>query len=156
MANIYEAILPLEEVKNHLRVNVSFTEDDPAIERMISSALQFIEAQTNHIFLATDKTYQRNLFSNDIDIYDYPINTTEFGDNIPLNYSSMVKFCGVDSITLNVGYGSRSKVPTALIECALAMIETWYYEAEKKANTTLIPEHVKEVINSYKRAVIMC
>ena len=154
MANAYEHILPLEEVKNYLRIDEDYIEDDAYIERMIASAFGYIEKQTNHVFKPTDRTYRKLEQNNRIDIYDTPINTTEFGNNIPIWGSGYMKFCGISEVTLNVGYTSREKVPSELLDAALQMIKVWYFESEKQANTTLIPENVKEIINSHRRFIL--
>ncbi|MGZ7305231.1 head-tail connector protein [Streptococcus pyogenes] len=41
----YDEILPLDEVKNYLRIDTDFTEDDNDIKRMSKSAFRCIEAQ---------------------------------------------------------------------------------------------------------------
>lgn len=150
--NIYNHILPLCEVKNYLRLDDDFTDDDAAIERMISSAFSFISKETNHIFKPQDKKYYRGNLER-INVYDYPINTTDFGRNVPLYFSGFVAFC-TDEIELNVGYTNRTDVPTDLIECALQIIKVWYYEAEKQTNTTLLPENVMEVLDNYRRYIL--
>lgn len=165
MANLYP-ILPLAEVKRYLRLDDDFNDDDLDIERMIASALEYIEKQTNHVFRVQDKTYrtsstsyQGSYFgsfgycSDSINIFDTPINTTEFGDKTPLYFSGYVKFVNTESVTVNVGYANRADVPSALIECALQMIKVFYYEAEKNINTTLVPENVNQIINSYRRFI---
>lgn len=152
MANIYNHILPLCEVKNYLRIEDEFTEDDNAIERMIASAFGYISKVTNHVFNQQDKSYYAGNLPY-INVYDYPINTEVFEENcIPLRFGTFVRF-HQHSLTLNVGYTNRIDVPTELIECALQMIKVWYYEAEKQVNTTLLPENVKEILDSHRRFI---
>lgn len=150
---MYESILPLVEVKDYLRIDADFEDDDAQIRRMIASALQYIEKQTNHYFLEQEKTY----FGGDsrtVQIFDYPIVASSIPiDLTPLYGAGYVKFAYVDSVTLSVGYASRTEVPAGLIEAALQMIKVWYFEAEKQANTTLLPESVKEIINTYRRFI---
>jgi viroplasmin and RNaseH domain-containing protein len=154
MANNYNHILTLEAAKRYLRLEPDFTEDDPDVERMINSAFGYIEKQTNHIFKTQDKTYHKD-YSGNIIIYDYPINTSTFPEEIfPLYYSGFVKICGLDSIELNVGYTSVEEAPSELIECALQIIKVWYYEAEKNINTTLLPENVKQIIDTNRRFIL--
>lgn len=159
MANSYDHILSLDDVKRYLRLEPEFTDDDSDLERMIASAFGYIEKQTNHIFKPQDKTYYPFeiglLCSKSISVYDYPINTTTYPDNVSTyNYPGFVRFYGVDSITLNVGYVSKDNAPLELIECALQMIKVWYYEAEKNSNTTLLPENVKQIIDSNRRFLV--
>lgn len=155
--NNYENILPLAEVKRYLRLDDDFNEDDSDIERMINSAFGYIEKQTNHIFRVQDKTYNAlNVDGcyNDINVFDYPVNTTDYPDDVhPLYYSGYVKFVGNASVTLNVGYTSRADAPSELIDCALQMIKVWYYESEKNENTTLLPQSVKQIIDTNRRFI---
>jgi|SRR6185503_2774090 len=159
MANLYP-ILPLAEVKRYLRLDDDFNDDDSDIERMIASALEYIEKQTNHVFRVQDKTY-RPMPSpdywlggcNPINIFDTPINTTDFGDKTPLYFSGYVKFVNTESITVNVGYANRVDVPSALIQCALDIIKVYYYSSESNENTTLMPQSVEQTINSYRRFI---
>jgi len=148
----YNEILPLAEVKNYLRVDDDFTEDDLAIERMVRSALGFIEQRTNHIFQLSENV---EYFRNDrqyLDIYDYPL--TYSGDLTKLSYSNKVRF-DADNVTIDsVGYASREDVPDALIEAALQIIKVFYYEAEKQVNTTLIPDAVNQILAAYRRFTI--
>lgn len=149
---MYETILPISEVKNHLRIDDDFTEDDNALKRMVASALQFIEQKTNHIFLQYEKTYTRNNHSGYIDIFDYPISYV--GDLTKLDYAGKTRF-DADNVTVTVGYENRLAVPSALIDCALMIIENWYYASEKKANTQEIPDAAQQIINTYRRFTIV-
>lgn len=148
----YNEILPLAEVKNYLRIDDDFTDDDAAIERMVRSALGFIEQRTNHIFQIRENV---EYFRNDrqyLDIYDYPLTYT--GDLTKLSYSNKVRF-DADNVTIDsVGYASRSDIPDALIDAALQMIKVFYYEGEKQANTTLIPDAVHQILAAYRRFTI--
>lgn len=151
----YNEVLPLAEVKNYLRIDDDFTEDDTAIERMVRSALQFIEKRTNHIFqLQTDVELigSPTKCSDYIDVYDYPITYT--GDVIKLNYANKTRFKADTVVLDSVGYANREDVPDALIEAALQMIKVWYFEAEKQSNTTLIPENVHQILGAYRRFTI--
>ena len=141
----YNEILPLAEVKNYLRIDDDFTDDDEAIERMVRSALGFIEQRTNHIFQAqTAKEYFRN-GSHYLDIYDYPF--TYSGELTKLSYSNKVRF-DADSVTVDtVGYATRADVPDALIDAALQIIESFYED-------TGIPDSVNQIISQYRRFTI--
>lgn len=154
MANRYENILSLEDAKRYLRLDSDFIDDDSDIELMIESAFDFISKHTNYIFSARDKTYNQ-VDCDVLYVWDYPINTTEFGDNIPLYYSGFVKFLNTESITLNVGFSSKSddNFPTPLIMCAKQMISVYYYQAEKNVDNTLMPPNVMETIDTYRRFI---
>ena len=148
----YNEILPLAEVKNYLRVDEDFTEDDSAIERMVRSALGFIEQRTNHVFqLREDVEYFRT-DTRFLDVYDFPLIYS--GDLIKLAYSNKVRF-DADSVTFDsVGYLTRDEVPDALIDAALQMIKVWFFESEKQANTTLVPDNVSQILAAYRRFTV--
>lgn len=151
MANKYNNILSLEEAKRYLRLEDDFIDDDSDIERMIESSLDYISKHTQYIFSPRDKTYYSGNLCY-ISVFDFPINTTEFGEKHPLYYSGFVKFV-TDEITLNVGFSDKTSddFPTGLIDSALQMIKVFYYEAEKNINTTLLPMSVNEIINANRR-----
>lgn len=145
----YSNVLPLSEVKNYLRVDDEFTDDDTAITRMTKAALQFIEQRTNHLFFQREKTYLRG--EKYINIFDYPVSYT--GDLTKLDYAGRTVF-DADSVTVQVGYETAEDIPAALLEAALQMVKVFYFEAEKQVNTTLIPESVHQILNAYRRFTI--
>lgn len=148
----YNEILPLTTVKNYLRLDSSFTADDQDIERMVRSAFGIIEKQTGYVLqLRKNVTYKR-AYSGFIDIYDYPVIYS--GNLTRLDYAGKVRF-DADKVTVNLGYDNINEIPSALIDCALQMIKVWYFEAEKQENTTLIPENVKQILMTYKRAIVV-
>jgi len=145
----YISVIPITTAKNHLRIDLDFTRDDDAIERMIESALELVEQNTNHILYARDKTYYKTVDNDRIVVFDYPINSNDT-DITTLNYSLRKEFVA-DEITLNVGYVLPVDVPSPLIEAALMIIENWYYEAENKAD---IPERANTILFNYKRCIV--
>ena len=148
----YNEILPLTTVKNYLRLDSSFTADDQDIERMVRSAFGIIEKQTGYVLqLRKNVTYKR-AYSGFIDIYDYPVIYS--GNLTRLDYAGKVRF-DADKVTVNLGFDNINEIPSALIDCALQMIKVWYFEAEKQENTTLIPENVKQILMTYKRAIVV-
>jgi len=145
----YISVIPIATAKNHLRVDLDFTRDDDAIERMIESALELVEQNTSHILYARDKTYYRLVDNDRIVVFDYPVNTNN--SNVTALYYSLRKEFVADEITLNVGYVLPADVPSPLIEAALMIIENWYYEAENKAD---IPERANTILFNYKRFIV--
>ena len=145
----YILVIPIATVKNHLRIDLDFTRDDDAIERMIESALELVEQNTNHILYARDKTYYKTVENDRIVVFDFPINANN-SDVTALHYSLRKEFVA-DEITLNVGYVLPADVPSPLIEAALMIIENWYYEAENKAD---IPERANTILFNYKRFIV--
>ena len=148
----YILVIPLATAKNHLRVDLDFTQDDAAIERMIGSALELVEQNTSHILYARDKAYYRTVDNDRIVVFDYPINTNDT-DITALNYSLRKEYAA-DEITINVGYLLPADVPSPLIEAALMIIENWYYEAENEGNKSDIPERANTILFNYKRCIV--
>lgn len=148
----YNEILPLATVKNYLRLDSSFTTDDQDIERMVRSAFGFIEKQTGYVLQLRENVTYKRAYCGFIDIYDYPVIYS--GNLTRLDYAGKVRF-DADEVTVNLGYDDINDIPSALIDCALQMIKVWYFEAEKQENTTLIPENVKQILMTYKRAIIV-
>ena len=148
----YNEILPLATVKNYLRLDSSFTADDQDIERMVRSAFGFIEKQTGYVLQLRENVTYKRAYCGFIDIYDYPVIYS--GNLTRLDYAGKVRF-DADEVTVNLGYDDINDIPSALIDCALQMIKVWYFEGEKQENTTLIPENVKQILMTYKRAIIV-
>ena len=146
----YSNVLPLSEVKNYLRIDEDFTDDDASIARMTKAALQFIEQRTNHLFFQREKTYLRG--EKYINIFDYPVSYT--GDLTRLDYAGKTVF-DADAVTVQVGYETVEDIPASLLESALQMVKVFYYESEKQVNTTLIPESVHQILNAYRRFTVI-
>ena len=146
----YSNVLRISEVKNYLRVDEDFTDDDTAIARMTKAALQFIEQRTNHLFFQREKTYLRG--EKYINIFDYPVSYT--GDLTRLDYAGKTVF-DADAVTVQVGYETVEDIPASLLESALQMVKVFYYESEKQVNTTLIPESVHQILNAYRRFTVI-
>ena len=148
----YISVIPITTAKNHLRIDLDFTRDDDAIERMIESALELVEQNTNHILYARDKTYYKTFENDRIVVFDYPINAND-SDATTLHYSLRKEYAA-DEITLNIGYTLPADVPSPLIEVALMIIENWYYEAENEGNKADIPERANNILFNYKRCIV--
>ncbi len=151
----YTDIISLAEAKVYLRIDDTQNETDAEITSMINAAFRFIEKQTNHISYARDVSH--DVLDDCIRIYDYPINSvTDPSDSDDYDQESKNLYSiftlSEDSITVNVGYSAD--YPDDLRQAVLQLIKVWYYEAEKQANTTLIPMSVKEVIDSNRRFLI--
>ena len=135
-------MISLERVKNYLRVDADF--DDNEIEAMISGALLYFSKETNHIFGKIEKDYFEPFR-----IYDFPIHDTSELIRKP-NYF-IPKDCPNDYITLEVGYENESDIPEDIIQAVLQIIKVWYYESENEENKTLLPKSVMQVIEKYRR-----
>jgi len=148
----YTDVISLSEAKNYLRIDLDFTEDDDDLQMMIESALEYAENFTNHLVFEREKTYYRSAEQKRITIYDYPVNS-DLADRKALHFSLRHEF-DEDKITLSVGYNDPKDVPRAIINASLQMIDNWYYNHEKEANTSVIPEGAKELLWSYKRGIV--
>ena len=144
----YLNVITLAEAKLYLRIDDDQIETDNEIISMINGALSFIEKRTNHIMYPRDKTYYGE---HNINVYDFPINEPVPIENIRLKYNSYSRFTLNDEITLNVGYLNPLAIPEELKQAALQMLKVWYYEAEKKVNTTLIPDSVIMALDVNRR-----
>lgn len=145
----YIDVLPLERVKNYLRIDSGMTDDDAEITSMINAALRYVEKRTNHILYERPATYTGVC---QVKVYDYPINSIVTDPAPFVLYRTMYAiFPDVKTVDLTVGYGDVSNIPDELLQAALQMIKVFYYESEKQVNTTLIPESVKEMLDVYRR-----
>ena len=145
----YIDIVVLDRVKNYLRLDECFTDDDDEIYSMINASCRYIEKRTNHLLYPRDVIYKGSC---QVKVYDYPINSVITSpEPFVCHFSNFDIFPDVKIVELNVGYQNADLIPDALIQAALQMIKVWYYESEKQVNSTLIPESVKEVLDLYKR-----
>ena len=155
----YLDVITLAQAKTYFIIDDTQNETDAEITQMIKSALSYLEKKTNHIFYMRDISYDLDS-SGCVRIYDFPVNIRdsvllpedlqEEKKSLYTNLSSQT----ADSLIVNVGYSLPASIPPELIDAALQMIKVWYYESEKQANTTLIPESVKEVIEVNKRFIL--
>ena len=145
----YINVITLSRVKNYLRLDECFLEDDNEIVSMINAACRYIEKRTNHILYAREAIYKGKC---QVKVYDYPINSiTTTPTPFKVDFALFTCYPDVKIVQLNVGYVLPADVPDELIQAALQMIKVWYYESEKQVNSTLIPESVKEVVELYRR-----
>ena len=88
-----------------------------------------------------------------VKVYDFPINSV-ITDPVPfaVKRSLYTIYPDVKTVELNVGY-AQDDVPDDIIQAMLQMIKVWYYEAEKNVNTTLLPENVKQIIDTNRRFI---
>lgn len=151
----YLDIISLERAKICLRIDDGMNEDDAEIESMIKAAFLFMERYTNHIFI--NREFKQYVPPK---IYNYPI-TSIVGtpDEDWNNYyqRNMDVYCHEHKTpiltTYFAGYEDTEDIPDDFIQAALQIIKVWYYESEKKINSTLIPISVTQVLDSYRRFV---
>lgn len=144
----YLDIITLEQAKLYLRIDDCQSETDTEIEQMIKSALAFCEKRTNHILFPRDKQYFGCVH---VFVFDYPINNLPSDAEQSQMYSKVYTSGG--SVTLNIGYTDSEDIPSEIIDVALQIIKVWYYEAENKVNTSIIPATALEVLDTIRRFV---
>ena len=148
----YLEILPLEEVKDFLHLEQDFVDQDAIIERMIKSALQFIENRTNKtIALRENVTYSND--SGEITIFDYPIRFNN-PNNVSIHYKSGKAIVYAKEITADVGYLVGDDIPSDLITAALDLIEQDYFGAENKTGERIVSQKTMQIINSHRRFTV--
>jgi len=149
----YLEVLPLETVKLYLKVDEGQTETDAEITQMIKSSLAYIEKRTNHIFQAKDKVYYKDCaLVQQVKVYDYPINDAEDLDILYRPNYAIVPTVN-DTVTLSLGYNDILDVPDELIDCALGIINFWFYNSETKGADNSIPNFISATIDQNRRFV---
>ena len=165
----YLDVIPRATAKAYLKLDD--TASDTEVDRMIASALSYVEKYTSHIMYSRNITY--NLADKDeIQIYDHPVTAVvkgidKDGTDVTLtfetNYDQSLKtgyilYESIDAdakqLVLTVGYADPTDVPQELVDAALEMIDYWFYKNDGKTNLTLIPESVMQVLRANKRFII--
>ena len=148
----YTDVISLEQAKLYLKIDEGQTITDDEITGMINSALSFIEKRTNHIFKTRDKVYYKDCaLVQQVKVYDYPIDNsvTEFD----ITYRPLYAIVPTvnDVVTLTIGYETLDEIPPELIDCALQLINFWFYNSETKNALNTIPDFVMTNIDLNKR-----
>lgn len=150
--NSYTDVISLESAKSYLKIDVGQTATDAEITQMINSSLAFIEKRTNHIFKNRSKVYYKDCaLVEQATVYDYPIVTPLF-NIVKKQYCSIVPTVN-GFITLDIGYSSLSEIPTELIDCALSIVNFWFYNSETKGAENSLPDFVNMVIDKNRRFI---
>ena len=144
----YTDVISLDQAKLYLKVDAGQTETDAEITQMINSSLAIIEKRTNHIFKTRDKEY---FGANTVDIYDFPINDAPDETILKTNKATVPTVNGL--VTLNIGYANVADIPTELIDCALSIINFWFYNSETKGADNSIPKFVEMTIDQNRRFI---
>ena len=148
----YTDVISLATAKLYLKVDAGQTETDAEITQMINSSLAIIEKRTNHIFKTRDKVYYKDCaLVEQTKVYDFPI------QNAPANTETRPLYSLVPTIngfvTLNIGYANVSDIPTELIDCALSIINFWFYNSETKGADNSIPKFVEMALDQNRRFI---
>ncbi|AGO48421.1 head-tail connector protein [Cellulophaga phage phi10:1] len=145
-------VISLDDAKDYL--GVDDTSRDTEINRMIKSAISYVEKHTQHHLVEKTKTYGTQ--TGCIRVYDYPIvstdNTTHSVD-VKNGYSVYNNY-SVNSIDLVLGYNTLDDVPSELVEAAYILIKFFFYEQDKMEEKGRVPFVVEQILESYKRFLI--
>ncbi len=146
----YTDVISLDRAKLYLKVDAGQSETDAEITQMINSSLAIIEKRTNHIFKTKDKVYYKDCeLVQQVKVYDYPIQDAPT-DTIVRPLYSIVPTVN-DVVTLEVGYTDVDDIPTELIDCALSIINFWFYNSETKGAENSIPKFVEMTLDQNRR-----
>ena len=144
----YTDVISLDTAKLYLKIDADQIETDQEIIQMINSSLAIIEKCTNHIFKTRDKEY---FGAENVKVYDFPIQNAPENTQVRPLYSIVPTVNGF--VTLNIGYTNVSDIPTELIDCALAIINFWFYNSETKGADNSIPKFVEMTIDQNRRFI---
>lgn len=150
----YTDVISLAKAKLYLKIDTGQTETDAEITQMIGSALSYIEKRTNHIFKTRNKLYYKDCaLVQQVKVYDYPIDNTVTLLDIEYRPTYAIVPTVNDKVTLTIGYSSINDIPTELIDCALGIINFWFYNSETKGADNSIPDFINATIDQNRRFI---
>jgi hypothetical protein len=150
----YTDVISLEQAKLYLKIDDGQTITDDEITGMINSALSYIEKRTNHIFKTRDKVYYKDCaLVQQVKVYDYPIDNSV--TELDITYRPLYTIVPTvnDVVTLTIGYSDVADIPVELIDCALQIINFWFYNSETKNAMNTIPDFVMANIDLNRRFI---
>jgi hypothetical protein len=150
----YTDVISLEQTKLYLKITNGQTITDDEITGMINSALSFIEKRTNHIFKTRNKIYYKDCaLVQQVKVYDYPIDNSV--TELDITYRPLYAIVPTvnDVITLTIGYETLDEIPPELIDCALQIINFWFYNSETKNAMNTVPDFVMANIDLNRRFI---
>lgn len=145
----YIDLITLEQAKLHLRIDDSQTETDAEITQMINSALMYIEKRTGWIVKDKTQTYYGNPYAV---VFDYPI-TTILPEGSYERATNTVVPTVDGKVVLGTGIIDKDQYPTNLIDCALSLIDFWFYNTETRNSENTIPDFIVDNININRRFI---
>jgi hypothetical protein len=150
----YTDVISLEQAKLYLKIDDGQDITDDEIIGMINSALSYIEKRTNHIFKTRDKVYYKDCaLVQQVKVYDYPIDNSV--TELDITYRPLYAIVPTvnDMVTLTIGYEALEDIPVELIDCALQIINFWFYNSETKNALNTIPDFVMANIDLNRRFI---
>ena len=140
----------LSELKVYLRIDEDLPELDSEISRMLNAAISYFEKKTNIHLKQKEKPYFP--YDGYVDVFDYPIFTTNMDDVTILEYQCYSRIFTKEKITLTIGYNTCD-IPADIKECIFSLVRFWFYENEKQIDNSLIPNSVLDVVNVNRRYI---
>jgi len=116
----YLDVISLAEAKLYLRVDDTLTEDDAQITNMISSALKYVEKNTQILVFSRTKTYR--MINGFVKVYDFPINSviTPLANVFATGTATCVSCIATDTLVLNgITYTGVAGTPTDFTEFSI-------------------------------------
>lgn len=157
----YLDVISVNDVNSWLSLDLD-PEDvyaDREIQRLIKTAIDWVENYTSHLFYERQKVVANSKC--DQSFAWYPIKTimvtTQTDEAVTFKtYAQPTKLrvtCPYDSkITLTAGYATPADIPGPLVDACYKLI-TYLYE-NRDMYTAQLPSDVQVLINQYRRALI--
>lgn len=150
----YTDVITLETAKKYLKIDTGETATDNEILGMINSALSYIEKRTNHIFKTRNKVYYKDCaLVQQVKVYDYPIDNSVTDLDISYKPNYAIVPTVNDVVTLTIGYSNYDDIPSELIDCALQLINFWFYNQETKNAQNTVPDFIGNNIDVNRRFI---
>lgn len=157
-------VISVDQAKNWLEVD--FPDKDADIERLIKSAIAWVEKYTCHLLFQREVTIPVTSSRTAIAFWPIDANTLEMKDAKGNTITTMVSYgtlktyvCygafksyapGTNVITATMGYENVNDIPPPLIEAAYKLI-VYLYENHSAYSSTL-PVDIQLLINPYRRS----
>jgi hypothetical protein len=146
-------VISIQQAKDYLVVEDDFFDAD--IERLIETAITWIEKYTDHLLYERDEVIP--LTSCEQDIYTYPIAITSVQkDSVDQTYTTVQKALRIvvkcqtwNGSVVNATVGYASNPPAPLVGAAYKLL-TYLFE-NKDIYEATIPYDIQMLINQYRR-----
>lgn len=152
-------VISLDSAKNWLSLDLTDTDPDEDVTRLIKTAINWVETYTCYRMWERDEvvtTYKKETF-----LSQYPITNFTVTDqsDVPATYYSKIypqrlMICAPinSKITLDVGYSDTTSLPGQLLDACYKLI-TYLYE-NRDAYEMALPLDVQILINQLRRRLI--
>ena len=147
-------VVTLAEAKSYLRVDDGFTADDSLITILINAAGNIIEAHTNHLLYAREKTYK--FYDGYVRVYDYPINSVTSPDEADMEVEELSLYTLYEyssgDLVLNVGYAVADVPP--LLKIKMMEVIDALYNGNDNESITNFNDDLYKSISMYRRFTV--